>query len=415
MTRKLLLIFLLALILRVGFLLSAHHGDLNNNISWGQLLVERGPGGYYEGKDWPYSAPNQPPLTIWMFGALMWIFGAVDTGARALNEKFSFFPSQFIWFWELHGKDILVKLPSTAADFGIAYLIYNYFIKLNKKKTAYLLATVWLFNPVVWFNSSIWGQTDSIVNLLGLLGIFALLNKRFTKTAVWLTLSVLFKGSLFIFAPVLLLGAIKQKFSPQSWLKAIFASLAILYIVCLPFHPSLDLPLWLYNLYTKQILPGEIGYLTANSFNFWWLVESGKTLDSTQYFGLPARIWGFVISLGSISFVLYTLRNKLEDRRLWWALAVSALITFTFMTRIHERYLYPFFPAGTILAGFVPAFFIPYSLLSLGHLFNLFHLFPMPWELDLRPVFSLTWFIPLLSALNLLTLFWILKTHRKYT
>lgn len=415
MKQKLILIFSLAILIRLLFLLSAHHGDLNNNISWGALFVERGPAGYYEAKDWSYSAPNQPPLTILMFGSLMWLFNTIDSWTRVLNDKFTFFPSQFIWFWELRGKDILVKLPSILADLGIGYLIYKYFIQLNKKKTALAATTIWLFNPVVWFNSSIWGQTDPIVNLLGLFGIMALQNKKLVHASIWFTLSILFKGSLFVLAPVLLFYAVKQKHTFHAWAKAAAASLATLYIVCLAFYPSLDLPVWLYNLYTKQILPGEIGFLTANAFNLWWLVDSGKTLDSTMYLGLPARIWGFVLSISGIFGTLYLIKNKIEDKKVWYALAVSALVTFLFMTRIHERYLYPFFPAGTILAGLAPAFTVPYALLSASHLFNLFHLFPMPWQLDLNPLYSMAWFIPTLSIINLSILFWILKAGRKYT
>src|SRR3989344_7181185 len=146
MKKPVLLIFLAAFLLRCLLLLTAHHGDLNNNISWGQIFLQQGKWFYDNplGRVWPYSAPNQPPLTILMFGAVMWLFQTIDSGARLFNDKFSFFPSTFIWFWEARGKDVLVKLPSVFADLGIAYLIYKYFIKLNKQKTALMLSAAWL-------------------------------------------------------------------------------------------------------------------------------------------------------------------------------------------------------------------------------------------------------------------------------
>ena len=415
MNRKFFLILFASLLLRIFLLLSAHHGDLNNNISWGEQLVLRGTNFFYEGKNWPYSAPNQPPLTVLMFGALMWLFQTIDTGARILNDKLSLFPSTFIWFWEQHGKDILVKLPSVFADLAIGYIIYKYFNQLNKRKTAITMCTLWLFNPVVWFNSSVWGQTDPIVNLLGLLGVVALLRKKLERVAVWVTLSILFKGSLFIFAPVLLFVALTQKYKPRVWGNALLVSVITLYIVCWPLHPYFDIPFWLGNLYIRQILPGEIGFLTANAFNFWWLVDPGKTLDTTVYLGLPAKIWGYLIALTGISFILYRLREKLDDKRVFWALSVSALITFLFLTRIHERYLYPFFPAGTILAGLSPAFLAPYLILSAAHLFNLFNLFPMPVPIDIQFLYNSLWFIPTFCTITLIVLFWILKDTKKYT
>lgn len=415
MKRLHLLVFLGAFLLRIVFLLSAHHGDLNNNISWGQILVERGSVGYYEGKVWPYSAPNQPPLTILMFGGLMYLYSFIEKLVRDLNNSYSLFPSQFIWFWEQHGKDILVKIPSVLADLAIGYLIYKYFVKLKRGVVAVGLSALWLFNPVIWFNSSIWGQTDSIVNLVGLLGVLALTEKKLLRSTIWFTLSILFKGSLFVLAPVLLFFAVGQKYSIKIWIKAALVSIVIMYFICLPFYPSITLPVWLYNLYINQFLPGEIGFLTANAFNFWWLVDSGKTLDSNIYLGLSARIWGFLLSITGIVVLLNYLRNKLDNKSVFLALSVSALITFLFMTRIHERYLYPFFPTGTIVLGFMPQLLIPYILLSLVHVFNLFHLFPMPWQIDLKFLYNINFFVPLLAMSNLALLLWIIKVIKKYT
>ena len=75
--------------------------------------------------------------------------------------------------------------------------------------------------------------------------------------------------------------------------------------------------------------------LIDNVFNFWWIIDSGKFYDSVVFFGLPARIWGFIFSLGLISFFLYFLYKRYKEDRVWLAFALSALITFLFMTRIH--------------------------------------------------------------------------------
>src|SRR3989344_3257685 len=132
---KLFLILIAALALRLSLIFVAYHGDLNNNISWGTLAVERGLNGLYgspDANDWPYSAPNQPPLTILMFTGLGLVWRFINSSAWWLNNNFSFFPSGFIWFWERSGMTLLVKLPSLLADLGIGYLIYKHFV--NEKR-----------------------------------------------------------------------------------------------------------------------------------------------------------------------------------------------------------------------------------------------------------------------------------------
>src|SRR3990172_4627828 len=386
--RILTLIFLGALVLRLSLLFVAYHGDLNNNISWATLAVERGLDGFYDPPSqsygeasWPYSAPNQPPLTILMLAATRVIWIGIEKLSWFLNNRFSFFPSTFIWFWEGKGMTLLVKLPSTMADLGIGLLIYKYFAQRNKEKLGFKLSALWLFNPITWYNSAIWGQTDGIVNLLGLIGIFALLNKNLIKFAIFIVLSVLFKGSLAIFAPVLLFVAYTQKYSLKKWLQATIYMLVTAFLVSIWFHPRIDLPVWLINLYRERILPGEIGYLTANAFNFWLLIDSGKRLDSMIYFGLPARVWGFAIVLAGISFIIFWLKRKINPRSLFVSLSIVSLLSFLFLTRVHERYLYPFFPAATILLSFNSILLIPYVVLVIIHLLNLYHLFwgpPIP-------------------------------------
>lgn len=402
-SKKLIIIILLALLFRLGLVPVAYHGDLNNNISWGNLAVERGFKDFYEGKTWPYSAPNQPPLTVLLFSLTSFTYQMIDNLSWNLNNSLRFFPSKFIWFWENQGMTFLVKIPSIIADLGIGLLIYNYFKKRNKKKTGLGLLVFWLFNPIVWYNSSIWGQTDSIVNLLGLAAVLFLIERKSIGFAIFMTLSLLFKGSLAIFLPIILVYVIWQKFSFKEWLRAIFASAITICLVSVWFHPGVDLFVWLINLYSTRILPGEIGYLTANAFNFWWLVSPGKILDSTVYFGLSARIWGYLISLGIIiALTIWLKKRKFEEKYLFLAFAITAITTFLFMTRIHERYLYPLFPMATIVLGFFPTAIVPLVILSVVNLLNLYYLFWAPSFAFLENLLKIDQTKNILSIINLL-------------
>ena len=410
---KIVIIFLSALILRLSLIFIAYHGDLNNNISWGTLAFQRGLSNYYEGKDWLYSAPNQPPLTILTFAAAKAIWQGIENFSWFLNNRVGIFPSGFIWFWESKGMILLVKLPAIFADLIIGWLIYKY-LSSKKARLATILTIVWLFNPVIWYNSAIWGQTDSMVNLLGFAAILFLFKKDLIKSFAFLALSALFKGSLVIFMPLIFAYAVMQKYPLKKWLQAALGILAVSLLVSIWFFPYLDLPLWLFKLYQGRILSGEIGDLTANAFNFWWLVNPGKVLDSTIYLGLQARIWGIIIMVFSLGINIRWLKKKTTEQQLFFSLMFISLCSFIFMTRIHERYLYPFFIPTTLLLGSYQGLPMVYSILSLTNLLNLYNLFFAPSiklteNLLKNPIFSI-----ILSIVNLFVFGWLLESKKKY-
>lgn len=403
------LIFFLALALRLVVVFSAHHGDLNNNISWGQIASRNGFNGFYgsaNSDDWPYSAPNQPPLYVVVFAAVGKAWDVIGSKVWDFNVNYRLFPSKLVWLWDEKGLDFLAKLPPMVADLGIGIFIYFYLRKNTKK--ALMFSALWLFNPISWYNSTVWGQTDSIVNLLGLIAIYMLLNKRLVAFTVWITLSLLFKSSLAVFAPVLVYLAIRQKHSLKVWATSIVFALGTAFVVGIWFHPKTDYFVWLIELYQERILPGEIGSLSANAFNFWWLVDRSTTLDSVSLLGISARLGGFIITLTLTVFVIIkNLKAFLSKNTIWYLLSMSAMIAFLFMTRIHPRYLYPFFPAMTLFLAFQPALWPVYVLLSLIHLLNIYYLFWIPPWKFLESLYA----FPLMStvlAWSLIVLFIIL-------
>jgi hypothetical protein len=398
-------IILSSLVLRFSLIFVDYHGDLRNNTSWAEIGFQKGLANYYESQPdsgWPYSKPNQPPLYILLFTALYNIWQFIDKQSWLLNQKISLFPSSFIWFWKDNGLTLLVKIPSIMSDVGIAILIYKFFSGDKDKNKGTLLAAIWLFNPVTWYNSSVWGQTDSVVNLLGLTAILFLVKKDLIKFSLFFTLSFLFKASLAIFTPVLLAFAFSQKHKIKTWLYSIVIALSAIFIVCIWFHPQFDLLFWLISLYRNRILSGEIGFLTANAFNFWWLVDSGRVPDSTAYLGVKANIWGYLMTSLGIIAIIFWLRKGVSNKKIFFSLSVTSLLTFLFMTRIHERYLYPFFPVGTLLIGFIPLFIIPYVVLAIVNVLNLSHLFWMPFQ-PIKDLLNSTNFANILSVISIIT------------
>jgi len=416
MKKFLVTLILAAFILRLLVIFIGYHGDLNNNISWGRLAFERGLINFYEAKEWPYSAPNQPPLTILTFWFLSGVWNLINTLSWFLNDKITIFPSGFIWFWEERGMIFLIKLPFIIADFGIAWIIYKTLLSRGKF-IAVGLSLLWLYNPVSWYNSSVWGQTDSMVNFLGLLAIYYLLSKKIVRFSLFFTLSILFKGSLLIFVPILIFFIFKMRYKVGDLFNSLGVCLLTVIFITFWFHPFWDLFSWIIRLYQERILPGEIDYLTVNAFNFWWLLDSGKVADSTPFLGIQARIIGYLITVFFIFIVLVINYKKITKIKILFSLAVTAFTSFLFMTRIHERYLYPFFPLATILLGFVPSLVLPYTVLSFSHLINLYNLFWVPKFEFLEILLKTSWFAKLIVFVNILlfviTFFVYLKTVRE--
>ena len=85
----------------------------------------------------------------------------------------------------------LIKLPYLLADLGIGFLIFKIVKNLVKSnKIALLSASFYLFNPVVIYNSALWGQTDSLGSLFVLLAFYFLLQKRFAMVGIFSAISV---------------------------------------------------------------------------------------------------------------------------------------------------------------------------------------------------------------------------------
>jgi len=393
----LLVLLFIALIFRILLIPVARHGDINNNTSWGQLLLERGPVDFYEGKTWDFSAPNQPPLYLVTFSFTAFVQNSAQTFIQWANNHIPLFPSKTIWWFDSFGELYIAKLPGIFADIAIGACIYF----VIKGKRGLLLATVWLANPVSWYNSAIWGGTDSIVNLLGLLALYFLYKKDLTKSATFYSLSFMFKGSLLVFAPLFLVYAFKLRKPLKAWLTAGASATLVFLVTTLPFHPMPDIFVWFFRLYTERFLPGEIGTLTANAFNMWWVVNPGAILDNAMFAGFSARTIGlFITALVTVILILKSFKTKF-DIPSWLAFGLLSFTSFLFMTRIHERYLYPFFPIATISLAFMPWLWIPYSVLSLSHLFNLYNLFWAPGIPALEVFYANTNFELILSIINI--------------
>ena len=296
--KKLAILFGLAFVFRMVLAFGVYHPDLRNHMDWGIRFWDYGPEKFYTANVWSYTWPNQPPGTIYIFAGVRKLFEAVFGIFWWINTTVPPFPSQMMFFLESNLYPALLKLPAILADLGIAFIIYKLLSQLKSKRLGYFGALVFLVNPVVWYNSSVWGQTDSIINFVALAAFYLLLKRQLLLAVMVLSLSLYIKVSLLIFVPVFAIIVVRQKYKLVEILNAVVFSLLAVLFITLPFAPEAPHN-WLFRIYKDKVFAQQLHVITANGFNIWSaLTGIHEQPDSLIFAIINYRTWGYIIFAG---------------------------------------------------------------------------------------------------------------------
>jgi len=296
--------------------------DVNAYAAWALKLAQEGPARFYA----PGYFADYPP-------GYMYVLWWVGLASQLLKLG-----------WQTAGFVILLKLPALLADLAVARLL---FAKLRGAgaRTAWIAALAFALNPALVLNSAVWGQTDSVLALLVLLAFLAQGERLFELAWLIAAIAALTKPQALLLLPPLALW-------PWGWWKsgrpvsAALAAIAGVFVLADPFRG--DRPWrWLIDLYG-----GTAGYYSetsVNAMNLMALAFGMRRSDADVHFGLSAQMWGFALGgILGLAFLVPYLRRR--SRTLHAALLASAtLVSFLCLTRMHERYLYPFFPLAGLL------------------------------------------------------------------
>lgn len=383
-------ILMLGLLLRlILVMISGFHPDLLNHTDWGIRFLDLGPRKFYENIFWGVSWANQPFGSILLFTLMALIKNVLFGFILFLNNTISLFPSFIIPFLEANLHIWLVKLPFIMSDIGITYLIYK-IIQKYKPKYSILASLIFILNPIVIYNSTIWGQTDSLINLLALTGLYLTFEKKYFIGIFLFLLTFIFKLSLIIYIPIFGLLLLKRIKDWKKFVLPVCSFFAFILILAIPFKLDGFSPFkWIWYMYTNRVLVRQGSMLNGNAFNIWSLIFSIDLSKSefTKFIGLSYQLWSrilYIIFL--IPIWIKFLKSKLTLKVLLYALLISSFGSFIFLTNMHERYLYPIFPIISLLV-FLPKTFITKKsiiILTLIHFLNLYNL----------------WFYPLISPLK---------------
>jgi Gpi18-like mannosyltransferase len=370
--RRFFLIALFLIIFRLFVSPLVWHPDVGNHVDWGARFYSYTPEKFYapDSNVWNFTWPNQPPGSIYIYAFITKVYEAVFAFVWSLNVNISFFPSFVVPFFERNLIYGMLKLPAITADILLTVLVF----KITKSR---LSALTFLALPPIWYNSSVWGQTDSIVNFFALVSIYFATKDRLFLSIFMFAISLYIKLSMAIFAPILILILLRK-----SLVKSIsYSALVVILIIVfsLPFSTSSNPLIWIRNIYVDRVLTEQMQVVSANAFNLWGLIFGSKQESHYMtFFGFSYQLIGNLVFafMWLTSMVFYYISKNRQS--VYIALTLTALCSFMLMTNMHERYLYPVFAPMLIVAFYVKKIRLSLLMLTLINVFNLYNLWWVP-------------------------------------
>ena len=386
----LLLLLLLGFALRItiAYVLlpgSGFSSDVGTFAAWANRLADLGLSGFYA----PGYFVDYPPGYMYV----LWLVGGAS---KALSLA--------------GGTTSLVKLPPMLADIGVAFITFHivrgWLGKTNwADRLALIAAAIYLFNPVTWYDSAIWGQTDAIGAFVIVLGLAALIRGNSEGAAGLAVLAALVKPQFgVVMLPLVAMVLLKRHLldpgsgprnSPwapagiRSWLtreqgfwrlvSAAVVGVVVLFVVIIPF--GLDIP-GLIGVFARAA--GGYEFLSINAYNPWALIGSNGSTplafggvwngspDTVPLLGpVPGVLIGGIFLVAGYLVAMVRIAWR-EDRRTILVVGTFlALAFFMLPTRVHERYMFPVFAILPILAVIYRRWILVTVLLSVAAFINL--------------------------------------------
>ncbi len=354
--------------------------DMGTWFGWAERLNSLGFGKFYSDTDWTQYTPGFM-YYLWAIGKLGWT------------------------------SELAIKIPITLADIGVGFLIWSLVRKINPK-LALISFFLYTLNPVTLFDGLVWGQIDGLLALLLFLAVYFLVEKKdFVLSVVFWSIGFLVKPQAIAIAPLFVLHIILNR---SGW-KKILVGVGVGFMVLLlgsfaffPDNPVLGLP----QLVLK--MTNYYSYTSVNGFNIWAWVGMWRP-DTAKFLGLALHSWGTIFLILADILALYLFRKKLGNRANYYLLAaILCLSFFVFPTKVHERYLLPFFAFLLTAAGLLKSKSLlgVYIVTSVASFLNLYYPYSYYYPTQLRSDFlyslskSLAKIIGLMFLVSYFILLW---------
>lgn len=280
---------------------------------------------------------------------------------------------------------MLLKAPSILCDVAAGYLIYKIARTRFKESTAMICFFLYVFNPAIYINSSVWGQVDSVLTFFVLYMLYYLTKEKYSYAIMAFALGALIKPQMAFFFPILLFACFRGAFltridnrykfefnSSRFFTILLWAFLgigSILLLMCpLGFSKVI-------NQYLNTV--GSYNYASVNAYNLWEFLGQNWKEQTNTFLGLPFYIYGYgaIVVAVILSGLIFFMGKLKEDTKLYLSAAFLLITIFMFSVRMHERYMYPALALLFIVYLTKPDInmYIMYAMFSVAHFYNVSH------------------------------------------
>lgn len=342
--RPIMLVLLAGLFVRL-WLAHAVEGvpaDLRLYVTWGNEIANDGPFNFYD--TWKDYLPGY-----------LYILGAISLVAKWFN-----FDQQAHWY--------VIKTVSILADLACAYVLYL-FLAPKSQRIRLLAAAVYLCLPSVLIVSAAWGQSDSFLALPLMCAVYFISRGRPVATAVSFTIAFMIKMLAVTAFPLLVIWILRD-YKPKVWAQCAAAGGLLAFAIIWPFFP--ERPWDFFDQAYKST--SNFTFAALFTYNLWgafgWFRQ-----DSIEVFGVSWHTWGQVFTITGELLVVLAFYRARSPAAYALGVAVAMLVSYAFLTRMHERYLFaaflPFLAACFLYNRFW--LWISFGVLSTIEFFGIFY------------------------------------------
>ena len=288
-----------------------HKSDMSCFSSWASTIYNNGISNFYTSK----SFHDYPPGYMYV----LYIIGAIKS------------------LFKLSKAYTLVKTPAIICSLLTGGLLYKIAHKKYSAKTSTALAALYLFNPSVILNGSLWGQVDSVYALTILAMVYLLVEKKMILSYFVFAISIFIKPQALIFSPVLILAIIENLFLTDLDAKKVLKNLiwglgaiGMMFVLAAPFGLSNVI-----DQYIKTISE-QYPYFTVNAFNLWGAL--GKNWDKLTSAG---SIFGYAFIVAITLYSSYVFLKCKDRSKYYFTAAMLSFMTYMLSMKMHDRYAFP--------------------------------------------------------------------------
>jgi hypothetical protein len=270
---------------------------------------------------------------------------------------------------------LLIKMPALVGDLALAWVAGTFASRIAQSSLAQrvplraLVAAAVLFNPAILWDSSVFGEVDVVPTFFVLASLLLLLTGRPSlrrDVGAFVLFAVAFetKPQMCLALPVMLYVLYRRylhrRTGPELFDGALgviligLSSLMTWFLLAFPFGLG---PIKLIRFYNTAAAVHPV--TSANAYNLWGAIASWRNdLNGDHVLtvaGIPALYVGLLLFAGGVAYVLWAVHRAIERRAdetltLALAAAVTSLLGYAVLTRMHERYM---FPAVALLAPLI--------------------------------------------------------------